>query len=76
MSSQSWLNAFKIALIDSDEEKMQELNDNLPKFENVEQMQEACAYLQQAILHLANNQDEIKKDMASLVKTKKYLKSQ
>ncbi|MGM0532885.1 MAG: hypothetical protein ACQERK_00150 [Campylobacterota bacterium] len=76
MSSQSWLEAFKLALIDADEKRMQELNDNLPEFETTAQMEEACAYLQQAILHLSSQQDTIKKDMGSIIKTKKYLKSQ
>ncbi|MGM0623714.1 MAG: hypothetical protein ACQESH_06800 [Campylobacterota bacterium] len=75
MSSQEWLNAFKIALINENIEKMDELNAQLPQFETVEQMKEAQAYIAQAADLMQQQQLELRNNMNKILKTKKYLKS-
>jgi len=75
MSSQSWLNQFKIAIIDKDIQKMSELNSLMPKFETIEQIYEAQAYIKQAIQLITNQQSKLSENMAKIQKTKKFLNS-
>jgi len=75
VSSQSWLNQFKIAIIDKDTQKMDELNSSMPEFETIEQICEAQAYIKQAIQIIVDKQSELRENMAKIQKTKKFLNS-
>jgi len=75
VSSQSWLNQFKIAIIDKDIQKMDELNSSMPEFETLKQIYEAQAYIQQAIQIIMDKQSELRENMAKIQKTKKFLNS-
>jgi len=75
VSSQSWLNQFKIAIVDKDTQKMDELNSSIPEFETIEQIYEAQAYIQQAIQIIMDKQSELRENMAKIQKTKKFLNS-
>ena len=75
MSSQDWLKEFKIALVDEDEARLDALNANMPEFDSLKQMQEAQAYIYQAVELLLQKQAELRSNMEKITKTKKFLNS-
>jgi hypothetical protein len=70
-----WLHRFKIAVIENDIEAMNELLDNMPKFETVDEAVEAQHLIGEAISHLKTKRQEVAKEMAEIVKAKKFLTS-
>jgi len=75
VSSQSWLDEFKLALIEEDLDSIALLNEELPEFDDVKQMQEAQAYIKQAAQIILQRQNELRKKMNDIAKAKKYLNS-
>lgn len=75
LSSQSWLNEYKLALIEEDFDTMDELNQSLPQFQTLQQMEEAQAYIEQSATILLQKQKELRQNMNDIIKAKKYLNS-
>ncbi|KIM10835.1 MAG: hypothetical protein KU37_08915 [Sulfuricurvum sp. PC08-66] len=68
-----WLDAFKIALITQNWQRIEELNDALPSFETLDEMYQAQALLNEAITLYQERKLQLKSEMQKNRKTKKYL---
>ena len=68
-----WLNQLKIAIIEEDVDKMQELFKSMPQFETIEEMKSAQALIKEATNLLHTLQDEVAAKMRQLKKNIKYL---
>ena len=75
MSSQKqpWLEQFQIAIIELNEKKINSMLDDMPSFENIEQMKIALALMAQAQKSLKVERQAIKKDMLKIKKSKAFL---
>jgi hypothetical protein len=67
-----WINEFKIAVIEKDIEKADELLDKIPRFKEVEQMQTAYALIEEAKKIALKEQEKLRCDMQNLKKSKKF----
>ncbi len=71
----SWLEAFKIALIKSDEKQLVALIDTLPQFESEVDMIQASYLIEQAIEHFKSQEQRATIEMQKILKAKKYLEN-
>ncbi len=70
-----WLKAFKLALIEEDTKRIDTLLSKSPRFETIEEMEEAYYLLQNAKELLLRLQGETKRQMEQIEKNKKFLAS-
>ncbi|MEO1953947.1 MAG: hypothetical protein ABGW74_04510 [Campylobacterales bacterium] len=70
-----WLNKFKIALVQNDIKHLEELVSNLPKFDTIEEMQEASMLIKQARDMLISLKNKTIHDINKMKKKINFLKS-
>ena len=70
-----WLNNFKIALVQKDIASLEKLVNDIPKFETVEEMEQASVFIKQAIEIFVDLRDKTLVDMNKMKKNIKFLKS-
>ena len=70
-----WLKSFKIALAQSDIEKIDSLSQNMPKFNSIEQMSEARYLLQEASKFMQTLQEETLATKNKLKKNIEFMQS-
>lgn len=79
ISSKKWVKDLKIAIINENSQKIQELYDELPEFKNsgatLEELQEIEALLASAIEILKENRAKLGKDLNKLNLTRSYQKN-
>jgi len=71
-----WLNKVKIALIEEEYETLSSLCQEMPSFEDIQQMHEANALIQEAILSLKNEQQKTQETMQKLKKNAHFLSTE
>ncbi|WP_321777283.1 hypothetical protein [Sulfurimonas sp.] len=70
-----WLNNLQIAIIEKNTDNIDELLDNMPKFEKVKDMESASYLLREAAELIYTLQDETKIIMNKMEKNLKFLES-
>ena len=70
-----WLTSLQVAIVEKNTDNLDELLDNMPKFEDVRDMQTASYLLREAAELLYTLQDETKKTMNKMKKNLKFLES-
>ena len=70
-----WLNKLQIAIIEKDTDKLEELLETLPEFDNIEQMQKASYLLKAAQELLFTLKDEASLSMKQIKKNLEFLNS-
>lgn len=70
-----WLNNLQIAIIEKNTQALSELIDNMPKFDNLKDMQTASYLLREAAELIYTLQDETKITMKKMKKNIKFLES-
>lgn len=70
-----WLNSLKVAIIEKDTDKLSELLETLPEFENTQQMEEGLYLLKQAAELMYTLRDETAVSMRQLKKNIDFLSS-
>lgn len=73
MRKKSWISALKLAVINKDFDKIEELSKDVPQFETLNESQEALALIEQVNVLLKNEKEKILSQMQKLKKTKEYL---
>lgn len=69
----TWVEEFKISLIEEDFDRLDELLDNIPEFEQLTNMKQASALIKQAKAIAEAKKAQIASQMLSLKKSKGYL---
>lgn len=69
----NWCNNLKIALINKDSQRAFELTQNLPHFDDIEDMLEARELIAQVVELLENERDDVKKQMLQIRIAKQFL---
>lgn len=70
-----WINQLKISIIEQDELKIEELIQDLPAFDSLEQMTEAAYLMQEAHNLLSSKKDALASKLVKLKKQKEFLSS-
>jgi isochorismate hydrolase len=70
-----WIDKFKLAVINRDAQKIDELSLEMPDFKNLKEMEEAFYLIQEAQSILLSKKDETLKDMRKLKENINFLKS-
>ncbi len=70
-----WINSFKLAVIKKDIEKISNLLDEIPKDLSLEQMQEASAYISEALKLLEDMKFNTSKEIVEVKKKIEFIKS-
>ncbi len=70
-----WLTDFKIAIVEENVEKLDELMKNLPKFEHLQEKEEAYYLIQEASALVTALQDKTAHSMKQIKKSLDFLKS-
>lgn len=70
-----WLTDFKIAIVEQDIDKLNELMDSLPQLETKEEMTEALYLIKEASELVTNLKDKTSSSMGQIKKNLHYLKS-
>ena len=70
-----WLNDFKIAIVEQNIEKLNELMDSIPQLETKEEMTEALYLIKEASELVQNLKNETSNSMGQIRKNLHYLKS-
>ena len=71
----SWIERFKIALIEEDEAAMAELLASMPDFDDIEEMRSAQRLIVQAIEHFEGKMAEVARIMKEIETSRKFLTS-
>jgi len=71
----SWLDDFKIALIEENDHKISSLLSSMPSFHTIEESQEAMALIDQARKAYILKKEKLAKQMQKLEKSRKFLLS-
>ena len=71
----SWINNFKIALVQKDIEKITTLINNIHELESLEDKQKGSALIQQAISTFSQEREIARHKMSQMQKSKKFLQS-
>lgn len=71
----NWLEDFKIALIEEDEERLSSLISNLPRFEKREEMESAMRMIEQGRALFEEKKHRLAKEMKELEMSKKFFSS-
>ncbi len=70
-----WLNKLQIAIIEKDTEKLDKLLDNLPEFDNLDDMKKASYLLKEALGLLYKLKDETSESMKQIKKNLDFINS-
>jgi len=70
-----WLNKLQIAIIEKNTDKLNELLDIVPEFDNVEDMQKASYLLKEALKLMYELKDETSESMKQIKKNIDFLNS-
>ena len=70
-----WLNSLKIAIIEKNPEKIDELLESMPTFDDVKDMESAAYLLKEASILMLTLKDETAESLKKLRKTRKFLDS-
>lgn len=70
-----WLDNFKVAFIQNDIDKLEHLANNMPKFETLEQMQEALQLIDNARTKVNKLKEQTLADMNKIKQTISFVKS-
>jgi len=71
----NYLNKLKIAVINEDINKLEELVNETPEYETIEEAKEIIAFLQQAIKLLQKEKNKLSTEMQKIKKLQKYNQS-
>jgi len=71
----SWLDDFKIALIEENDHKISSLLSSMPSFNTIEEIQEAMVLIDQARKTYILKKEKLAKQMQRLEKSRKFLLS-
>ena len=70
-----WVDQLKIAILENNEIKIEELISKLPEFESLEQMKEAAYMMQEAHTHLNKEKDILASKILKIKKQKEFINS-
>ena len=70
-----WLTNLKIAIVEKDSDKLNNLINDIPEFENTQEMQEALCLTKEALTLLHTLKDETVDSMKQIKKNLDFLKS-
>lgn len=70
-----WAKQLKIAIIEKDESKIETIIDELPKFDSIEEMEEAAFLMQEAHKFLTTQKEEFAAKLLKIKKQKEFLNS-
>jgi hypothetical protein len=70
-----WLTKLKIAIVEKDATSLQNLLNNLPELDNLKDINEAIALLEEASKVLYSLRDEVGRSMHQIQKNLKFLRS-
>jgi len=70
-----WINNLKIAIIEKDENKIEEIISTLPAFNSTQQMNEAAYMMKEAHEFLIKQKDILASKLLKIKKQKEYLNS-
>ena len=71
----SWLDDFKIALIEEDDSKISSLLSSMPSFDTIEENQEAMTLIDQARKTYVFKKERLAKQIQQIEKSRKFLLS-
>ena len=71
----SWLDDFKVALIEEDERTLASLTAKLPSFDDIEEMEAAMRLIAQARTMLESKKERLAKEMREIEAARKFLTS-
>ena len=69
-----WLNQLKVAIVEKNTDKLNELMENLPQLESQEDLDSAICLLKEATSLLTSLRDDTKTSMIQIEKSIKFLK--
>ncbi len=69
-----WLNQLKVAIVEKNTDKLNELMENLPELETQEELDSAVCLLSEATSLVTSLREDTKKSMIQMQKTIKFLK--
>lgn len=70
-----WINQLKIAIVEENENRIEELLTDLPQFSSLKEMQSAAYLMQEAHNFLTRKKDEYASKLVKLKKQKEFLNS-
>jgi len=70
-----WLNDFKKAVILKDPQAIKKLIDEMPKFQNIDDMKEASYLIKEAYIFMNQKKDETLKTLQNIKKNINFIKS-
>ncbi len=70
---QKWLEDFKIAIIEKNFEKIETLLEEMPEIKSIGDLKTSVALINEAKKLLAQEQNQLKENMAKIQKSKKFL---
>ena len=70
-----WLARFKLALIQEDEKQLLSLTQEIPTFDNENEMNQALALISEAMKIFEAQQGELQDEMQKVLKAKKYVQA-
>jgi regulator of replication initiation timing len=72
---QKWLEDFKIAIIEKNFEKIENLLEEMPEIKSIGDLKTSVALINEAKKLLASEQSRLKENMAKIQKSKKFLQT-
>ena len=75
MNSKIWLNELKIAIINKNDKKVLDLIEDLPNFDNIDDLICARAIVQDFIKKLQDDKNKLSQEMLKLKQTKLFLEA-
>lgn len=69
----NWLNELKVAYLNKNDDKINELLDNLPTLKTKDEIFEALAIMEQITEYAKNQKEQLSQEMRKLKQTKKFL---
>ena len=73
MQKNSWIDEFKLSIINKNYDKIEKLSRTIPHFKTLNESEEALALIKEANTIIQNEQQQILSQMEKLKKTKKFL---
>jgi len=70
-----WINQLKIAIVEKNEERIEELIYELPQFDSLEQMEEAAYMMQEAHTLLTKEKETLATKLLKIKKQKEFINS-
>lgn len=71
----NWLNSLKIAIVEKNIDRIEELMGTMPEFESVDDMKSASALLEESMIIVQGERLDLSKKMIELKKSKKFLQA-